>query len=279
MASALTTTIIPTLSSFYIAAKLGLAFTGIYAIARHIVAIIEIPYRSLGAISNPHISQTIKDNNFVETNHLIKKVSLHQFLIGSAIFFAIWINIDLVYQVIPNGDNYAAGKWVVFILGLSTLFNTSLVVGATTLSYSKYYYYSLIFTFILTVSVVLLNVIFLPILGINGAALASLSSYCIYYIMLLTLVFWKLKVAPFSWSQLKILAIILVLFAFDYLWKQSVTQLVMQHCKPALWITFCEALVRTAVIGSIGFLSVYLWNISEEVNVLVKKVCAKKTEN
>jgi O-antigen/teichoic acid export membrane protein len=276
MGAALTTAIIPTLSSFFIAAKLGLAFTGVYAIARHIVAFIEIPYRSLGAISNPHISQTVKEKNFTATNHLIKKVSLHQFLVGTAIFFAIWINIDLVYQIIPNGENYVAGKWVVFILGLLVLLNTSLAVTGVTLNFSKYYYYSLIFTFILTVLAVVLNVVFLPVLGINGAALASLSSYCLYYILLLSLVFWKLKVAPFSWAQLKILVIILVLFTLNYIWKQITTQYVTQHFELELWINFCESTVRTAVLGGIGFLSVYFWNISEEVNALVKKLIGKR---
>jgi O-antigen/teichoic acid export membrane protein len=270
--AALTTTIMPTLSTFFIAAKLGLAFAGVYAIARHIVAFIEIPYRSLGAISNPHISQTVKEKNFTETNHLIKKVSLHQFLVGSAIFFAIWINIDLVYQIIPNGAYYASGKWVVFILALVALLNTSLTVTGATLNFSKYYYYSLIFTFILTASAVVLNVVFLPVLGINGAALASLSSFCLYYILLLSLVFWKLKVTPFSWAQLKILAIILILFAFNYLWKQITIQFVTQHFEPALWINFCESAVRTAVLGGVGILSVYFWNISEEVNALVRKI-------
>jgi O-antigen/teichoic acid export membrane protein len=275
MASALTTTLIPSLSSFYITAKLGLAFTGVYAIARHIVAFIEIPYRSLGAISNPHISQTVKDNNFTETNHLVKKISLHQFLIGAAIFFTIWINIDLVYQIIPNGENYAAGKWVVFILGILALGNTSLMVCSSTLSFSKFYYFSLIFTFILTTLVIVLNVVFVPFWGINGAAIASLSSYGIFFVLLLSLVFWKLKVVPFSLKQLKVLGIILGLFALNYVWEQTLTPFVTQLFKPALWMNCFEAIVRTSILGGIGFISVYFWKISEEVNALAKKMIQK----
>jgi O-antigen/teichoic acid export membrane protein len=274
--SALTTTIVPTFSSFFVAAKMGLAFTGVYAIARHIVALIEIPYRSLGAISNPHISQTVKENNFVETNRLIKKISLHQFLVGTAIFFVIWINIDLIYQIIPNGENYAPGKWVVFILGLLAILNTSVAATGSTLSFSKYYYYSLIFTFILAVSAVVLNVVFLPVWGINGAALASFISYFIYYLLLILLVYWKLKVSPFSWKHLKILTIILTLFALNFIWNKISSQFIMQHFKPALWLNFCETVVRTFVLGGIGFLSIYFLNISDEVNVLVKKMLLKK---
>jgi len=248
----------------------------VYSIARHIVALIEIPYRSLGAISNPHISQTIKENNISGTNHLIKKVSLHQFLIGIALFFVIWTNIDVAFQIIPNGENFVSGKWVVFILGISTVLSTSLVAVGSALSYSKYYYYSLIFTFILTTTAIVMNVMYIPIWKINGAALATLSSFTIYYIMLLSVVFWKLKVSPFSWNQLKILAIILTLFGLDYMWKQFVTPFFMTYFNSTLWIIVIEALVRTVVLGGVGFLSVYFGNVSGEVNTLVKKMVLKR---
>jgi len=275
MGSALTTAFVPILGSLIISAKLGLALAGVYIIAQHMATTIEIPSRSLNAISNPHISQTLKDNNFTETNHLIKKVSLHQFLVGSVIFFAIWTNIDVIFQIIPNGENFVSGKWVVFFLGVSTLLHTSLAVGGSTLNFSKYYYYSLFFTFILTISALVFNVTFIPIFGISGAALAALFSYGIYHTMLLFLLHWKLKVTPLSWAHLKTLAIILTLFGLDYIWKQSATQFVMQHFNSNMWIIVFEALARTIVLGGIGFLSVYFWNISGEVNALVKKYLYK----
>ena len=273
MGSALTTAFAPSLGMLIIGAQLGLAFAGVYAFARHIVAFIEIPYRSLGAISNPHVSQTVKDNNFVETNRFIKKVSLHQFLIGTAIFFLIWTNIDLIYQIIPSEEDYALGKWVVFFLGVNAILVTSLAIVGTTLNYSKFYYYSLVLTLILTTTVIFMNVICIPIWGISGAAIATLFAYCFYYLLLLTLVFWKLKVIPLSWKHINVLVIIMGLFLLDYLWKQYVTPFIIQH--PTLWISFLEALIRTTLLGGIGFLCVYFGNISEEMNKLINKLRIK----
>ena len=272
MGSALTTAFVPSLGMFIIGAQLGLAFAGIYGFARHIVAFIEIPYRSLGAISNPHISQSIKDNNFIETNQFVKKVSLHQFLIGTTIFFIIWTNIDLIFQIIPNGENYAPGKWVVFFLGLNAIITSSFNISGVSLSYSKFYYYSLFLTFIFTGLAVFMNVKCVPIWGINGAAIATLFSTCIYLTLLVLLVYWKLKVIPFSWKQLNVLAIILGLFLLNWLWKTYATTLIIQNINPALWLSIFEALLRTVVLGGIGFLCVYFGNISEEVNGLIKKI-------
>jgi len=274
MGSALTTAFVPSLGMFMIGAQLGLAFAGVYGFARYIVAFIEIPYRSLGAISNLHVSQSVKENNFIETDRFVKKVSLHQFLIGTAIFFLIWINIDLMFQIIPNGVNYAPGKWVVLILGFNAIIATSLSIGGTTLSYSKFYYYALFLTFILTSSAVLMNLLCIPIWGINGAALATLFSSCIYYLLLLVLIYWKLKVIPVCLKHLNIIAIILGLFFIDWLWKRYATPLIIQN--QTLCISCIEALLRSAVLGGIGFVSVYCWNISEEVNNLAKKILIKK---
>jgi len=150
---------------------------------------------------------------------------------------------------------------------------TSLSIGGTTLSFSKYYYYSLVLTLILSTTVILMNVICIPIWGINGAAIATLFASCIYYLLLLALVFWKLKVIPLSGKHFNVLVIIMGLFLLDYLWKQYVTPLIIQN--PTLWVSFFEALLRTTLLGGIGFLCVYFGNISEEMNKVINKLRIK----
>ncbi|MDR1345535.1 MAG: oligosaccharide flippase family protein, partial [Bacteroidales bacterium] len=53
--AAVAVNITPYLNTFFVSGKLGLEFTGIFVIAANIVAVIEMPYRSLGAISQPAI--------------------------------------------------------------------------------------------------------------------------------------------------------------------------------------------------------------------------------
>ena len=114
--AALAGNITPILNTFFVSAKMGLTFTGIFAIANYIAAVIEVPYRSLGTIAPPQISAAIKENDITMANNLCKKVSLHQLLAGSFVFLIIWVNIDFLFGIIPNGDSYGTGKWVVFIL-------------------------------------------------------------------------------------------------------------------------------------------------------------------
>lgn len=276
--AALAGNITPTLSTLFVSAQMGLAYTGIFAIANYIATVVEIPYRSLGAITQPQIAEAMKNQNIGKADELCKKVSLHQLLAGAFIFLLIWINIDLAFQILPNGDKYVAGKWVVFILALSRLFNSSFSIGTSVLGYSRYYYWSLIFTFILTGAAILLNIKLIPLMGMNGSALSNLLSYIIYFALLLALVRWKIGTSPFSWQQLKVLIVIGLLFVANILWIDYVYPLFQYLPLKPLISSLIDGAVKTILFGGIVIVGTYFWHISDEVNMLVKKSLLKVSQ-
>ncbi len=271
IATSLAGNLIPVLNTFFVSGKLGLAVAGINTIAVYIASMVEIPYRSLAAISRPQISQGMKDNNMLEVNNMTKNVSLHQFMASMFIFFLIWINIDLVYALIPNGNVYDEAKFVVLILSVVKIINTSLNVGATVLSYSKYYYYSLLFTVILTVTAIYMNIKLIPIWGMEGAALASLVSYIVYYTFLLTFVNWKIKVSPLSMRELYTVIIILSLFALDWLLQTYISKHLISMFNVELIGKILDSVVRTSLLSIIGIVIIYKSKISKQVNDIIDK--------
>ncbi len=279
IAASLSSTLIPFLNTFFVSGKLGLAIAGINTIAVYIASIVEIPYRSLAAISRPHISQGMKDNDMTLVNNLAKNVSLHQLMVSSFVFFLIWINIELIYTLIPNGNVYDEAKYVVLILSLVKIVNTSLNVGATVLSYSKYYYYSLLFTIILAIVAIVMNIQLIPIMGVEGAALASLISYIVYYALLLLFVNYKVKVSPLSFKELYTLIIILVLFVFDYLFQKYISKYFVTAFNIELIGQIFDSIVRTMILSMIGIIAIYKFKISKQVNDIIDKFISllKKT--
>ena len=271
IATSLAGNLIPVLNTFFVSGKLGLAVAGINTIAVYIASIVEIPYRSLAAISRPHISQGMKDNNMLDVNNMTKNVSLHQFMASMFIFFLIWINIDLVYSLIPNGNVYDEAKFVVLILSVVKIINTSLNVGATVLSYSKYYYYSLLFTIILTVTAIYMNIKLIPIWGMEGAALASLVSYIVYYAFLLTFVNWKIKVSPLSMRELYTVIIILSLFGIDWLLQTYMSEHLISIFNVELIGKILDSAVRTLLLSVLGIVIIYKSRISKQVNDIIDK--------
>ena len=268
--SALVSAVMPTLSSFFISAKMGLMFTGIYAIANYIATMVEIPSRSLNAIVQPRIAVAIRATppDLQTATRLYQQVSLNQLLVGMVILILIWINIDLFFDLLPNGEQYAAGKWVVLILSVSRLLGAAFAIGGSALSYTRWYYTGLFFTLILMVSSIFLNNYLIPICGIEGGAWATLGSNVIYFILLLLYVKWRVGTYPFSWGQLKVLVVGVLMFALNYLILFVVGKVVPE---PSLAFRVVEGVVRTGIVSVVGLLVVYYWNVSPDVNELIRK--------
>ncbi len=271
LTAALAGNVIPMLSKFFVAGVSGFRLAGVFTIATNIAAVVEMPYRSLGAISRPHISDAMAKQDVKAADALCKNVALHQFIAGSLVFFLIWINIDYLFDLLPNGDIYRLGKWAVLILSLSRLVYSTFAVTTTVLSYSKFYYYSLAFTIILATISFGLNAWWVPRWDINGGALANAVSYLIYFILLLAFIRWKIGVNPLSVKLLPVAAIILLLFGFNWLWTTLLTPvLANMFAKPILGQTL-DALLKSVLFLVLGFVALYKLKVSQSVNDLIDK--------
>ena len=264
--SAVTTTLAPTLSSFFVTAKMGLNNTGIFAIATYMAVMVSVPYRSVTAIASPQLARAIKENNNDESSYLIRQVTRNLLLIGGFILLAIWLNIDLIYQVLPNGATYASAREVVLILGVSQLILATFSICLTALNYSRFYAFSLIHSIVLTGSAIVLNNYLIPIWGIEGAALSNLLSYALYYLLIIaTLVpLSRVHIVDRRWWY--IFALLLSIFALNWLWQ---TYLPINN----LWL---DSILRTVVLLGGGLAIAYYTRLSPEIN---EQIVNRKSSN
>lgn len=269
--AALAGNVIPMLSKFFVAGNAGFRLAGVFTIATNIAAVVEMPYRSLGAISRPHISEAMAKQNVQLADSLCKTVALHQFIAGSFVFFMVWINIDFLFDLLPNGDIYRLGKWAVLLLSLGRLLYSTLSVTTTALGYSKYYYYSLIFTILLAAMSILLNNWLVPKYDINGGALAYLVSYLVYFILIVAFIKWKIGVMPLSKKLLPVAVVILALFAFNWLWTSTLTPLFVKPFAKPIFGLAIDAVLKTAVFLALGMTAIYKLKVSQSVNDLIDK--------
>lgn len=273
--AALSDYITPFVNTFFVSAKLGLAFTGVYTIAVNIVAMIEVPYRSLSAISAPIISRHMKEGDIPGVSALCKNLSMHQFLVSAFVFYLIWINLDFLYAIMPNGAEYATAKNVVLILGASRLIYITCIIGLSVISYSKYYYLSLFFAFFLTFSAIFLNNKLIPLYGMNGAALATLLAYASYMAVMLVVVRLVIGVSSFSVGHLKVLALFAVLVVLYVGWSALVTPVFMNQDLPGTVAILLESIVKTFVLGLAGVAIAYAWKLSPEANGLLDRILSR----
>ena len=258
--SALTSTLAPTLSSFFVTAKMGLDSTGIFAIATYMAVMVSVPYRSVTAIAAPQLARAIKEQNSDECSTLIQQVTGNLLLIGGFILLAIWFNIDLIFHILPNGATYATAKNVVLILGLSQLIVATFTICLTTLNYSRYYAFSLLLSLLLTVSAIFLNNYLVPLYGMDGAAWSNLLSYGFYFLLTLLSVRLTCRYRLVNGRWFYILLLLAALVVLNILWQ---TYLPISN----IWL---DSILRSVVLLGGGAAVAYFAKLSPEINALLR---------
>lgn len=151
---------------------------------------------------------------------------------------------------------------MVFLIGLSKFYDVILGNNNAIILNTKYYKWVLSFGLLLVFMMVGLNMIFIPLYGIDGAALATLISVFIYNTIKLVFVVKKMKLFPFTINTLKSFAIIVGVFLAFYFWDFSFHPIVSIALK---------SILITLVYGLLN----YKLKISEDVNGVVETVWKK----
>ena len=259
--SAVVSVLAPTLSSFFITAQMGLNYTGIFAIATYMAVMVSIPYRSLTAIASPQMSMAIKNDNRAEAGTLLAQVSGNLLLIGGLILAVIWVNIDVIFAILPNGATYAVARRTVLLLGLGQLFVATFQFALTTLSYSRFYPLSLLFSFVLTALALVLNNLFIPRWGMDGAALATLIADVSYYVLAVIAV--RLILGCRILTRRHVLTILLLVLLF------VANRLCVQYMPVTnIWLS---GLLRSLLIV-IAAWGAYRLKLSPEINEVLHRV-------
>lgn len=266
--SALGGNIMSQLDLFMLSGVKGLYSAGIYTIVVYMAEIVNMPSRNITPISAPLAANAMKANDIYEAQKLYKQVSVHQMLASSVLLIIVWVNIDNIFAIIPNGDKFAEGKWAVLFLGLSKVVYGTLNFGNTLISFSKYYYWTLYLAVVLTFLTIGTNLIFIggcpalgiPAFGLTGAAMATLLACLISYSYQQYIVQVKLKANPFCWAHARIALILVTLILINLLIPS------LSDVSP--WL---DGLVRSAVLMSLAVVMIYTLSISPQINWFIDK--------
>lgn len=255
------------LDTFMVSGLKGMYSAGIYTIVLYMAEVVNMPSRNITPISSPLAAEAMKNGDMATSQELYKKVSVHQCLATSVLLLIVWINLDNIYAVIPNGQIYAEGTLAVLFLGFAKVIYGTLNFGNILISYSKYYYWTLVCTIILAGLGICTNLYFIPRYGISGAAFATLITYTLSYSFQQYLVQVKLKANPFTLAHLRIAVILCVLFGVNYLIPS------MREITP--WL---DIFVRTLLIALPAVVMIYYFKISPQINWFIRTKVLGKAE-
>ena len=188
---------------------MALSFVGIYTVVAFVSTIIEAPLNAFDKIASAKIAFAWEENNLKEINDIYYKSSLYMFITGGFLFINVNANIRDLLSFLPDG--YQSAWMVVVILSIAALYNMATGLNAAILFTSEKYKWGAGLLVSLAVLAIVLQNVFIPMFGMNGAATATALSSFFYNTMLLWYVHKHFKLMPFTNENLKVLAAVVVL--------------------------------------------------------------------
>ncbi len=237
---------------------ISLEATGIYGRVAFYGTLVSIPIRSVSKISAVVVGQQWKDGDHVSINKIYQDTSLHQLIFGLLIFIGIWGNVRNIFHWL--GDDYASGKDVIFYMGVSNLFIMASGISGSIMATSSHYRLLALFVFLFGLLVFVTNLIFIPIFGIAGAAMASAISALFYGLMRYVFLWWKYGMQPYTWKHA--LAVLVAVVA--YLPAVLIPDLFYPDHK--ILSVILDIAVRSTAISMVFIAATLLLKISPDLN-------------
>lgn len=179
---------------------------GVYSISWALSDIIIKPMRSLASIAAPLVAAKIEENKLDEVKTIYQKSSLNMTIIGAGLFFLIWSVLPYIFALMANPEVMQQGAYVVFFLGLAQVFDMMTGINNEIISYSKYYRFTLYLTLFLAAVNILANLLFIPMYGLAGSALATCISLFLFNLVKLVFIRIKFGFYPFTTRLIPALA-------------------------------------------------------------------------
>ncbi|MBC7452025.1 MAG: polysaccharide biosynthesis C-terminal domain-containing protein, partial [Cytophagales bacterium] len=239
----------------------GLEETGIYNTASFFGSIMGMSLIAMNKAAVPVIVNAFNNKEHTTIAIIYRKSCMIQLIIGGLIFGGILINLDAFFELIPEG--YEAGKWVIIILGLGKLFDLVTGLNGTILNLSAYYKYDSVMIATLIVLTIAANIVFIPALGLIGAAIAAMLS-TLYFNVARTLIVWKkLGMQPFERNTFKVFMIAVAIIIPAY---------IIPHLHGSIWNNLLDMTIRSAIFSLTYVYVMYTIKVSSELNEVIDRV-------
>lgn len=247
-----------TSDTFIITAKAenGLTDTAIFALATYIVTLMEIPQRSINAISVPIISESWQKKDMANIQHIYNRSVSNLLTIGLVMFALLFLNAHDMAGYL--GKDYKGIEGVVFLLGLAKLLDLGTGANGQIIGTSSYWRVDFITNVIYTILAIPLNYVLISSYGLMGAAYANLGSQVVYNLIRYVFLWYKFKLQPYRYKHLVVILITaLITIPVFYI--------------PRFPSVIIDAIVRTAAFCLLFIPFAYRIKISEEINQMIDK--------
>lgn len=235
---------------------LDLSYVGIFAVCTYIALVIEIPLTSLEKITHSKVAEAWANKDMESIKNIYYQSVKYLLLATGLLAIGIIANITDLLNLLPEA--YHKGNTVAIIACIGAFMNAATGVNTSILFGSEKYIYGTYLLMFLLVLAFTLNIIFIPLYGINGAALATTLASVVYNILKFIIIWKNYHLQPYNINSLKIVGIIAISFIAGVL-------------IPAQENVIVSIVLRSTIITLVYFSLTYLTGVVPELFEYVRK--------
>ena len=251
-----------TVDTFILSAKSdrGLADAAVFTIATYVVTFMEIPQRSITAISIPVLAESWKNKDMANISNIYRKSVSNLLVIGLLMFGAIWLNIHNL--AVYLGKDYTGIEAIVLFMGIGKLIDLGTGTNGQIIGTSSYWKVDFTTNVIYTLLALPLNYFLIDRYGLMGAAYSTVIALTFYNTMRFGFLWYKFKLQPYSLKNLAVIFIAIIAIAIAYF-------------VPVHQNIIIDTMIRTSVFFLVFIPTIYFSKISEEVNNIIENMLKK----
>lgn len=234
----------------------GLAETAVFAVASYAITVLEIPQRSLAAISTPVLAESWKNNDLSNIDHVYKKSVSNLLLIGLGLFGLIFLNIHNLAAFL--GAGYENIELIVFIMGMAKVLDLGTGINSIIIGTSNFWKFDFYTNITYTIFSIPLNFILIKAYGLEGLAFSMLISMTIYNAIRYIFLYRKFGLQPYNFRLLLAILIAIGMYLIIYM-------------IPRFSNIYLDTLIRTLAFVIIFVPVMYKMKIAPDLNSILDK--------
>jgi len=205
----------------------------------------------MAKIGSVVISEAWKKNDLKTISEVYTKSSLTLSVLGLLFFIGIWGNIENVFQLI--GEQYSEGRYVILFIALANITEVFMGLSGQIIVNSRYFKWQTYLLAFFSTTIVVTNFFLIPILGIIGAALATLISKLVFSAMKYFFIYKRFGIQPFTPKHFILVAIgVIAWYVSTFI--------------PAFSNYIIDIIIRSTALTVLFLIPVYYFKISEDLN-------------